>query len=100
MEEQPREVPPYIVNPEAPAYFVNSVRILSSIFDFTVLFFQLKMISTEEGDQGQLREVAKIYLSPQHAKAISELLSRKVSEYEEQFGPIPTGPIDHEEPEP
>ena len=75
-----------IGNGEAPAISADQIRVLYSFFNFTLLVATLR---PDQKGEFALHETASVSLSPQHLKALSELLAVKVSEYEETFGPIP-----------
>jgi hypothetical protein len=70
---------------EVPAFYANSVQVLVSLFDFTLIIGQAGF-----GPDGEpeMREVAKLNLSPQHAKALTVMLANRVAVYESQFGTI------------
>jgi hypothetical protein len=70
---------------EVPAFYANSVQVLVSLFDVTLIIEQLGLGA--EGEP-EMREVAKLNLSPQHAKALTGVLAQRVAAYESQFGVI------------
>jgi flagellar protein FlaG len=74
---------------EAPTLYANSVDILISVYDFQLLLGQIEE-ATEE--RLTIRAVAKVAMSPQHAKALANVLAENVSKYEEMFGPLPSAP--------
>jgi hypothetical protein len=39
-----------------------------------------------------MREVARLNLSPQHGKALADILAKRVADYERQFGTIAVEP--------
>lgn len=92
-QEQPSAgspiVAPIIGNPDAYSGYANSVRVIHSIYDFVLVTAQIEI--GLEGDV-RLRETAKVCMSPAHAKALAEILTRKVAEYEATFGVLPTQP--------
>ena len=65
--------------------YANSVQVRLSVWDFLLVFGTLEQQSqqaiTVENFQG-------IYLSPQQAKALSNILQHNISQYEQTFGPI------------
>jgi hypothetical protein len=72
-----------------PALYANSIRIMVSLFDFTLIVGQAAIGSN---GQAEMREAARINLSPQHAKALAGVLANRVNDYEAQFGVISLGP--------
>ncbi|WP_447963978.1 DUF3467 domain-containing protein [Nitrospira sp. Ecomares 2.1] len=75
---------------EAPTYYSNSVEIATSLWDIRIRFGELKEASREHLI---VKNLATVYLSPAHAKAVSVLLAEKIKDYELTFGAIPTAPI-------
>ena len=81
---------------QAPGYrdtYSNSVQIRVSVWDFHLIFGQA---NSESPDQLSIQNHQGIYLSPQQAKALLNVLSHNVAQYEQTFGPIslenPTNP--------
>lgn len=62
------------------AVYSNAVHIVHSPFDFVLNFLQ---VSPPKG-----KPVAKVILSPQHAKSFVENLKEDISKYEAQYGVI------------
>ena len=75
-------------------FYVNSLNVLLTPWDFILLFGSLSLPeSISSGKQtlpGEIRVDAAIRMSPQHAKASASALQRMVNEYEKQFGEIAT----------
>ena len=65
--------------------YANSVQIRLAIWDFFLVFGTLEQQSP---DQIQIENFQGIYLSPQQAKALSNLLAQNISQYEKAFGAI------------
>jgi hypothetical protein len=65
--------------------YSNVVRIAHSKFEFLLDFGQV----TPERKEAVIR--ARVIMSPHHAKALSQLLSQKVHEYEEKNGQLGSG---------
>jgi hypothetical protein len=87
-------------NPEAPAIklissedyrdgYANSVQVRMSVWDFFLVFGTMSQDTPEEV---QLRNFQGIYLSPQQAKALSNILLHNISQYEQTFGPLALEP--------
>lgn len=72
-----------------PMFYSNISAIGSSIFDFTIDFGVIVDVSDKEAT---FQDVARVVMSPQQALAFSEVLSKRVKQYEEQFGKIPRSP--------
>ncbi len=65
--------------------YANSVQIRLSIWDFFMVFGTLEQ---ESADQVRVDNFQGIYLSPQQAKALLNVLGHNVAQYEQSFGPI------------
>ncbi len=74
---------------EAPTFYANNLVLQSSVWDVSLGFGLLT--GTTEGTV-TARSVVNVILSPQHAKAVSEILNRQIAHYEASFGPIPSDP--------
>ena len=71
---------------ELPWLYSNATNVGWSIWDIR-LTFAFAEAATEESLK--LRQVAKIVMSPQHAKSLAGLLNSRLKIYEEKFGPLP-----------
>ena len=76
--------------------YANSVQIRVSVWDFLLLFGTM----TQSGQNRlEVRNFQGVYLSPQQAKALRNVLAQNVEQYEKAFGEIkldprsPTGPL-------
>jgi len=65
--------------------YANSVQIRLSIWDFFLVF---GTIEQQAADQVQIDNFQGLYLSPQQAKALNNLLTQNISQYEKTFGTI------------
>ena len=65
--------------------YANSVQIRLSIWDFFMVF---GTIEQQSADQVQIDNFQGVYLSPQQAKALNNLLSQNIAQYEKTFGAI------------
>jgi len=65
--------------------YANSVQIRLSIWDFFMVFGTMEQ---QTPDQVQIENFQGVFLSPQQAKALHNLLSHNISQYESNFGPI------------
>ncbi|MBW4038904.1 MAG: DUF3467 domain-containing protein [Acidobacteria bacterium] len=74
--------------------YANSVQVRLSIWDFFLVFGTLEQ---QAPDQVRVESFQGIYLSPQQAKALSNVLSHNVAQYEQTFGTISLdGPDAHQ----
>jgi hypothetical protein len=81
------------------ATYVNGVEILASQWEFTLLFSQISgslQPSQSAAEPGAAPDVqvtktlvGRFAMSPQHAKALVEILRQRVEGYEAQFGALP-----------
>ncbi len=100
MSEQQQE--PTIRVTESEDYndlYANSVQIRMSVWDFHLVFGTMQSATTEEVN---FTSKQGIYLSPQQAKALHNVLTHNLTQYEQNFGPInidgqfaapPKGPV-------
>jgi flagellar protein FlaG len=65
--------------------YANSVQIRLSVWDIFLVFGTLEQTSQT---QVNVENFQGIYLSPQQAKALSNLLAQNIAQYEQTFGPI------------
>jgi hypothetical protein len=78
--------------------YSNSVQVRMSVWDFHLVFGTM---SQESPEQMHFHAFQGIYLSPQQAKALAQVLGQNLAQYEQDFGPIaleprifvPGGPI-------
>ena len=64
-----------------PEIYTNSVKTSISIYE---IMLQLGLES-----EGKIKPICNVRMSPQHAKMLSEVLTRSVTEYEKKIGTIP-----------
>lgn len=65
--------------------YANSVQVRLSLWDFFLVFGTLEQ---ETADHVRVDNFQGIYLSPQQAKALANVLQHNVAQYEQNFGPI------------
>ena len=78
--------------------YANSVQVRMSVWDFQLVFGTMQQESPE---QVNLMNFQGIYLSPQQAKALWNVLGHNLSQYEQTFGKLmleptpqqPSGPV-------
>jgi flagellar protein FlaG len=79
--------------------YANSVQVRVSVWDFLLIF---GLASSEAPDKVTIRSQNAIYLSPQQAKALWNVLGQNLAQYEQAFGELnlephsqvfPQGPV-------
>jgi hypothetical protein len=65
--------------------YANSVQVRVSLWDFLLLF---GLINQTAADSVSIQNFQGVYLSPQQAKALVNVLNQNVSQYEATFGEI------------
>ena len=76
--------------------YANSVQVRVSVWDFQLVFG----LATSEGpDQVTIRNHQAIYLSPQQAKALLNVLGQNIAQYEQAFGTLALEPQTHNFPQ-
>ena len=72
--------------------YANSVQVKMSVWDFQLIFGTMQQ---DAPDHVNLNNFQGVYLSPQQAKALLNVLQQNVTQYENTFGSIklePHGP--------
>ena len=69
--------------------YANSVQVRMSVWDFFLVFGTMHQNSPEEV---KIENFQGIYLSPQQAKALVNILGHNVAQYEQAFGAIALEP--------
>ena len=69
--------------------YANSVQIRVNLWDFFLLF---GVVNQTAADQVSIQNFQGIYVSPQQAKALLNILQQNVSQYENTFGEIKLEP--------
>ena len=90
MSQQPQ--PPKIQMNNTPEYrenYANSVQIRVNLWDFLLLFGLVNQTAT---DSVTIQNFQGIFLSPQQAKALLNVLQQNVTQYETAFGEIKLEP--------
>src|SRR5664279_4934472 len=65
--------------------YANSVQVRVSVWDFQLVF---GLASSDTPDQITIRNQNAIYLSPQQAKALWNMLGQNLAQYERAFGEL------------
>lgn len=88
-----------VQTPDYRESYANSVQVRVSVWDFSLVF---GLASSEGPDQVTIRNHQAIFLSPQQAKALWNVLGQNLSQYEQAFGTLnlepqnvnfPQGPV-------
>jgi hypothetical protein len=69
--------------------YANSVQIRVSLWDFFLMFGKINQTAP---DAVHIENFAGVYVSPQQAKALLNILQQNVSQYESAFGEIKLEP--------
>jgi hypothetical protein len=69
--------------------YANSVQVRMSVWDFFLIFGTMHQESSEEVT---INNFQGLYISPQQAKALLNILSHNLAQYEQTFGTIALAP--------
>jgi hypothetical protein len=78
-----------IPSPDYRDGYANSVHVRMSLMDFFLVFGTM---TQDSPDEVQLRTFQGIYLSPQQAKALWNVLGHNLAQYEQTFGALALEP--------
>ncbi len=70
--------------------YANSVQVRVNLWDFFLMF---GTINQNAPDVVNIANFQGVYLSPQQAKALANLLNQNISQYEAAFGEIKLEPL-------
>jgi flagellar protein FlaG len=87
--------PPQMNLVQTPDYretYANSVQVRVSVWDFQLVF---GLATSESPDQVTIRNHEAIFLSPQQAKALWNVLGQNLAQYEQAFGQLNLEPQNH-----
>ena len=76
--------------------YANSVQVRVSVWDFQLVF---GLASSEQPDLVTIRNHNAIFLSPQQAKALWNVLGQNIAQYEQAFGTLALEPQTHNFPQ-
>jgi hypothetical protein len=76
--------------------YANSVQVRVSVWDFQLTF---GLASSDSPDQVTIRNHQAIFLSPQQAKALLNVLGQNIAQYEQAFGTLNLEPQSHSFPQ-
>ena len=85
-----------VQTPDYRESYANSVQVRVSVWDFQLTF---GLASSESPDQVTIRNHQAIFLSPQQAKALLNVLGQNVAQYEQAFGALNLEPHGHNFPQ-
>jgi len=89
-EKKPQDLPQQkFTLSDAPDYrdtYANSVQVKMSVWDFMLIFGTLQPPTSNE--EVHIRNQQGIYLSPQQAKALWNVLGQNIAQYEQTFGEL------------
>ncbi len=74
-----------VQTPDYRESYANSVQVRVSVWDFMLVF---GLASSESPDQVTIRNHHAVFLSPQQAKALWNVLGQNLSQYEQAFGTL------------
>ena len=77
--------------------YANSVQVRMSVWDF---FLAFGLVRQDASEQVTIENTHGIYISPQQAKALRNILSQNIAQYEQTFGDITLEPQTHPLPMP
>ena len=83
-------------SPDYRETYANSVQVRVSVWDFQLVF---GLASSESPDQVTIRNHQAIFLSPQQAKALFNILGQNLAQYEQAFGTLNLEPMSHNFPQ-
>ena len=69
--------------------YANSVNLQVTTWDFQLTFGRLE---TQSADLIAIDNFSRVYISPQQAKALSQILASNIEQYERNFGAITIAP--------
>ena len=85
-----------VQTPDYRESYANSVQVRVSVWDFQLVF---GLASSESPEQVIIRNNQAIFLSPQQAKALWNVLGQNLSQYEQAFGTLNLEPHGHNFPQ-
>jgi flagellar protein FlaG len=73
--------------------YANSVQVRVNLWDFFLMFGTINQTAP---DAVNISNFQGVYLSPQQAKALANLLNQNINQYESAFGEIKLEPVQSE----
>jgi flagellar protein FlaG len=84
-----------VQTPDYRESYANSVQVRVSVWDFQLVF---GLASSDTPEQVTIRNNQAIFLSPQQAKALWNVLGQNLAQYEQAFGTLNLEPQSHNFP--
>ena len=81
-----------VQTPDYRETYANSVQVRVSVWDFQLVF---GLASSDSPEQVTIRNHDAIFLSPQQAKALWNVLGQNLAQYEQAFGTLNLEPQSH-----
>ena len=85
-----------VQTPDYRETYANSVQVRVSVWDFQLVF---GLAQSESPEQVTIRNQSAIFLSPQQAKALWNVLGQNLAQYEQAFGTLNLEPQSHNFPQ-
>ncbi|HZL50360.1 MAG TPA: DUF3467 domain-containing protein [Terracidiphilus sp.] len=85
-----------VQTPDYRESYANSVQVRVSVWDFQLVF---GLAASENPEQVTIRNHSAIFLSPQQAKALWNVLGQNLAQYEQAFGTLNLEPKSHNFPQ-
>jgi selenocysteine-specific translation elongation factor len=85
-----------VQSPDYRESYANSVQVRVSVWDFQLVF---GLASSETPEEVTIRNHQAIFLSPQQAKALWNVLGQNLAQYEQAFGTLNLEPQSHNFPQ-
>ena len=85
-----------VQSPDHRESYANSVQVRVSVWDFQLVF---GLAASETPEEVTIRNHQAIFLSPQQAKALWNVLGQNIAQYEQAFGTLNLEPQSHNFPQ-
>jgi hypothetical protein len=85
-----------VQTPDFRESYANSVQVRVSVWDFQLVF---GLASSETPERVNIRNHQAVFLSPQQAKALFNILGQNLAQYEQAFGTLNLEPHGHAFPQ-
>ena len=85
-----------VQTPDYRESYANSVQVRVSVWDFQLVF---GLASSDSPEQVTIRNHQAVFLSPQQAKALCNVLAQNLAQYEQAFGALNLEPHGHNFPQ-
>ena len=85
-----------VQTPDFRESYANSVQVRVSVWDFQLVF---GLATAESPEQVTIRNQNAVFLSPQQAKALWNVLGQNIAQYEQAFGTLNLEPQSHNFPQ-